>query len=88
MLREREWRVTGHSSLCFLRPYWLDRFVSVFHVCSHGSRDARGTEPWLEGAHALCLLDMLPAHRVSLPLLEFDKPRLCGPDYLLIKRRD
>jgi hypothetical protein len=26
----------------------------MFHICSHGSRDARGgKEPWLEGAHAL-----------------------------------
>ena len=26
----------------------------MFHVCSHGSRDARrGEEPWLEGAYAL-----------------------------------
>jgi hypothetical protein len=26
----------------------------LFHLCSHGSRDARrGTEPWLEGAYAL-----------------------------------
>jgi hypothetical protein len=33
----------------------LDRATQMFHVCSHGSRDARrGAEPWLEGAaHAL-----------------------------------
>jgi hypothetical protein len=32
----------------------LDRRASVFHICSHGSRDARrGAEPWLEGAYAL-----------------------------------
>jgi hypothetical protein len=33
-------------------------------------------------------LDMLPSHRLGLPLLEFDKPRLSGPDYLLVERRD
>jgi hypothetical protein len=34
------------------------------------------------------LLDMLPSHRLALPPYEFDKPRLSGPDYLLIERRD
>jgi hypothetical protein len=32
----------------------LDRSARMFHICSHGSRDARrGAEPGLEGAHAL-----------------------------------
>ena len=32
----------------------LDQSHSLFHICSHGSRDAgRSTKPWLEGAHAL-----------------------------------
>jgi hypothetical protein len=32
----------------------LDRTQQVFHLCSHGSRDAKpGAKPWLEGAHAL-----------------------------------
>jgi hypothetical protein len=34
------------------------------------------------------LLDMLPSHRLALPPHEFDKPRLRGPDYLVIERRD
>jgi hypothetical protein len=37
---------------------------------------------------ATTLLDMLPSHRVGLPLQEFDKPRLSAPDYLLIERGD
>jgi hypothetical protein len=52
---------------------------------SHGSR-AVLADPCPPCAP--CLLDMHLSHRVGLPLYEFDKPRLSGPDYLLIKRRD
>jgi hypothetical protein len=34
--------------------------------------------------YAVALLDMLPSHRLALPPYEFDKPRLSGPDCLLI----
>jgi hypothetical protein len=37
---------------------------------------------------AVSLLDMLPSHRVGFPIYEFDKPRLSGPNYLLIERGD
>ena len=39
-------------------------------------------------ARPAALLNMLPSHRLSLPLYAFDKPRLSGLDYLLIERRD
>jgi hypothetical protein len=38
----------------YARSGGLTRGVCMFHLCSHGSRDARrGTEPWVKGAHAL-----------------------------------
>jgi hypothetical protein len=50
--------------------------VPVFHICSHGSRDARrGEKPWLEGAYAL--RQRLPAGNhinAKMRLLEAARP--------------
>jgi hypothetical protein len=43
-----------HSGPRVVAHQRLDASVAMFHVCSHGSRDARRSEkPWLEGAYAL-----------------------------------
>jgi hypothetical protein len=55
---------------------------------SSASIPAPDAAPPRSEREAVRLLNMLPSHRVGLPLYEFHKPRLSGPDYLLIERRD
>ena len=46
----------------------LDRTHQMFHLCSHGSRDAgSGAEPWLEGPYAL-RQRLSRGHQVNAPL--------------------